>query len=751
MGSKNDGRGTRHTWQFFRAGGFDQVRLDAGADLVALEELDQKLWVALACPTRGVEFDTKTLDLIDTDHDGRIRAPEILAATKWAAGRLKNPDQLLKGSPSLPLAAIDTSKPEGKTLLASAQEILRNLGKKEAAAISIEDTTDTTRIFAQTKFNGDGVVPLDASDEEETAAVLRDIVSCLGSVTDRSGKPGVDQERVDRFFAEAAAFQSWRAKAEADADGILPLGPDSQAAHAALVAVRPKVEDFFTRCRLAAFAPASLPALNPMEKDYAAVASQELSLTTEALVALPLATVAAGARLPLGTGINPTWAGRMAAFRDAVAKPLLGDCPEITVEDWDALTARFTGFEAWTDAKAGAAVEGLGIDRVREILASEEKARIDTLIRRDKALEPEATAIAAVDKLVRLHRDLYKLLNNFVAFREFYGRRDKAIFQVGTLYLDQRSCDLCIRVDDVAKHAVLAGLGKTCLVYCDCTRPGSAEKMTIAAAFTDGDSDNLMVGRNGLFYDRKGQDWDATITKIISNPISIREAFLSPYKRFVRMIEETVAKRAAAAEAESTKKMESAASAVGTADKPKPAEPKKIDVGVVAALGVAVGAISMAVGSLVTGVLQLAAWQMPLVLVAIILVISGPSMIIAWLKLRQRNLGPILDANGWAVNSMAKLNIPFGRSLTGIATLPPGSKRDRRDPYAPRKSTFRKIVEILVLVAVLAGIAYGLWYYGIVEKVLPERLPKSQYVLDREAPEPAPAVPESAPAPGEAK
>ena len=69
-----------YRWRFFRAGGFDQVKLDRGADLAHLDELDQKLWVALACPTRGIEFDTKTLDLVDTDKDGRIRAPEIIAA-----------------------------------------------------------------------------------------------------------------------------------------------------------------------------------------------------------------------------------------------------------------------------------------------------------------------------------------------------------------------------------------------------------------------------------------------------------------------------------------------------------------------------------------------------------------------------------------------------------------------------------------------------------------------------------------------
>jgi len=85
---------TTHTWKFFRAGGFDQVKLESGADLANLDQLDQKLWVALACPTRGLEFDNRTLDLIDTDKDGRVRAPEVIAAAKWATSLLKNTDEI---------------------------------------------------------------------------------------------------------------------------------------------------------------------------------------------------------------------------------------------------------------------------------------------------------------------------------------------------------------------------------------------------------------------------------------------------------------------------------------------------------------------------------------------------------------------------------------------------------------------------------------------------------------------------------
>lgn len=71
---------TSHQWRFFRAGGFDQVQLDTAADLLALGQLDQKLWVALSCPVKGIEFDARSLQFIDADGDGHVRAPELLDA-----------------------------------------------------------------------------------------------------------------------------------------------------------------------------------------------------------------------------------------------------------------------------------------------------------------------------------------------------------------------------------------------------------------------------------------------------------------------------------------------------------------------------------------------------------------------------------------------------------------------------------------------------------------------------------------------
>ncbi len=708
---------SHHTWKFFRAGGFDQVKLESGADLMALDQLDQKLWVALACPTTGLEFDGRTLALIDTDKDGRIRVPEIIAAVKWAGTCLKNPHDLLKASPELPLSSISDATEEGRQLLASARQILTNLGKKDSPAITLEDTADTARIFAQTQFNGDGIVPADSAEDEATKAVIADIIACLGAEMDRSGKPGVNQAKLNLFFAEAQAFSDWWKKTEVDPD-ILPLNGSTGAAADTLKAVKAKVDDYFTRCRLAAFDPRAVNALNREEKEYLVFAGRDLTLAAPEIASLPLAHVAAGKPLPLTDGINPGWSGAIARFKAATGSLLDGN-GLLTEADWTALCGKFAPYEAWVASKAGGAVEKLGLARVREILAGKSKEAIAALITKDKALEPEANAIAAVERLVRYHRDLFKLLNNFVSFRDFYRRKDKAIFQAGTLYLDQRSCDLCITVEDASKHAIMASLAGTYLAYCDCTRKGTNEKIQILAAFTNGDSDNLMVGRNGVFYDRKGRDWDATITKILDNPISIRQAFWAPYKKAARMIQEQIAKRAANADQAAAARLAQAAvklEQAGTTGQAPPPEPKKLDTGMIAALGVGAAGIGGMIGGVVTGFLNLKG-LMPLGVLAIILIISGPSMLLAWLKLRKRNLGPILDANGWAVNARAKINVPFGASLTRVASLPPGAQRDPFDPFADKKQPWGLYVAVVIFLLLTAG-----WLLGKFDGFLPDTM-----------------------------
>ncbi len=653
-------------------------------------------------PVAGVAIDRRTLELLDTDKDGHVRHPEILAAVAWVKATYKDHEQIMKGGDSVPIAALA----EG-TVKAAALRILANL-KREAKAIALADATAGEKMFVETRFNGDGVIPADAA-EGETRAVVEAIIKCLGAVTDRSGKPGVDKAKADQFFTEARAYREWQTKAHATA---APLGEATAAAADAVRAVRAKIDDYFTRCRMAAFDPRAAVALAGADADLAALAPKSLSAASPELAAWPLAPIAAGRPLPLGTGVNPAWAAKLATFAATAVGPILGaDKLAITEDDWRAITGKLESYETHLAGKPQTAVEALGGERLAAILAGGHDAAIADLIAQDLAVKPEVDAMTEVERLCRYQRDLLKVLRNYANFADFYGRRG-AVFQAGTLYLDSRGCALTVEVTDAAKHGAMAGMAGAYLAYCDLARAGA--KKQIAAAFTAGDADNLMVGRNGVFIDRDGVDWEATITKIVDNPISVRQAFWAPYKKLARMIEENAAKRATAAEAESHGKLEATATHVVAADKAAaPKEPpKKIDLGVVAAIGVAIGGVGTLVAAILSPLIGLGMW-LPLGLVALMVVISAPSMFLAFMKLRNRNLGPLLDANGWAVNTRAKINVPFGGALTEVAALPPGSGRKLDDPYAEKPTPWKLY---LTLTAVL-GLGAG-WYFGKLDSTL---------------------------------
>ncbi|MDA8455214.1 hypothetical protein M4R22_10625 [Acidovorax sp. GBBC 3334] len=718
--SPSPSRASTHPWQFFRAGGVDQVAIRSGADIAHLAELDQKLWVALACPTRGVEFDARTLDLIDTDGDGRIRPPELLAACAWACAQLRDPDELARPGDTLAIAALDEATEDGAALAAQARRILALAGREGADTLTLADVLERSEQLNAQRFNGDGVVPPQAAgDDEEAREALERIMATHGNVPAVADQPaGVDRKTAEAFFAEVDALQKWADGVQAHPEGM-PLGDRTLQAAQAVQAVRHKVDDFFTRARLAAYDPRVRSAMHPSDEDYAALARQELSPGSDAVVALPLAPFIPDGDLPLARGINPAWTAAVQALRDKALGPLLGTQAETLAEaDWKRVVSSLQPCLKQLSARPATHLDKLDADTIRQLHGSGVRERVMALIAQDEAEKAHNGHTLALEKLLRFKRDLLRLLNNFVSFSAFY-QREGAIFQAGTLYLDARSCDLTVQVPDAGRHAKLAGLAKTYLAYCDCTRKG--KKMGIVAAFTAGDVDFLFVGRNGVFYDRDGLDWDATITKIIENPTSIAQAFFSPYKKFLRMIEEQVAKRAAASDSRVEKSLGSTAGSLAnapaktlTAATAVPADgQRRVDVGTVAAIGVALGSLSAVVVGVFAKFVDLGAW-IPIALAGIVLAISGPSMLIAWLKLRQRSLGPILDASGWAINGRMRINTRLGGSLSQTAHVPPGARRMLDDPFPESR---KPAWAVALVVAALLALGVLSWRMGWFHRV----------------------------------
>ena len=712
-----------YNWTYATVGGTTRVSITSGEDIAHLGELDRKQWTVLSCPVHGLEMDESTLAMMDSNGDGKLHVDEVIAAAQWLTSVLKDKDMLLRQEDTLPLDAFNTECEEGQRLAASARQILENLGKPEATSISVADTSDSVAIFAKTQFNGDGVITSASTDDETFKAVVEHIMTTIGKVTDRSGVDGVNAEQIEQFYTALADYSQWQADGQARKADVFPFGDDTAAALAACTAIKEKMDDYFMRCKLTAFAADKAESLDVTASQLEAVSNMNLAVLNDDIAQCPLARVTAKAVLPYD-GINPAWKGAFDTLRSLVLDKEYPSTEELTEAQWQAVLARFDAYNAWAAEHKGDAVAPLGVETVDALLKADQKEALLELVEKDNELADEAQAIDSVNKFMHLYRDFYKLLKNYVSMTDFYeSYKDdiKAVFQAGRLYIDQRSTDLCIRVSDLGKHGEMASLSGMYIIYCECVSKLKPAPITIAAVLTDGDVDNLRVGTNAVFYDRDGLDWDATITKIVENPINIRQAFWLPYRKLANWISERINKSAAEKESASTANMLEKAdnvkvptNAAGGAPAP---ETKKsaFDIakfaGIFAAIGMAVGYIASALVSLAHGIT--AKWyNIFLILLAIILLISGPSMFIAWRKLRRRNLAPVLNANGWAINSKIRVNTRFGKTLTKLVKFPKAVGKDPFEKPAWVK-WFWRIFFLLLLVFGILFFTNRLAPYGL--------------------------------------
>ena len=751
-----------YKWEFDNIGGSSRVRIDSGEAIAHLAELDPKMWTVLSCPVSGLEIDEKSLKYMDTDSDGKIRVNDVIAVAQWATGALKNADLLLEGKDSIDMEQFDLENEAGKKLHGSAKQIIGNLGK-EGSVITLADTADIAAIFAKTRFNGDGVITEASTDDADEKAAIAAAVASLGGVADRSGVQGVNAEMIENFYKTLADYVAWQ-----EAAVEAPYGDKTDAAIAAYNALDAKVKDFFMRSKLASFSPDSTAALDVQTSRIEAISAENLTGKTDEIAAYPIARVTGKAEIDLSEPVNPAWAAQFETIKSIAA-----DKKVLTEADWAEIGAQFAAYTAWKGAKAGAAVEALGLDAIKDFIAKDKKAALLELVAQDSALAEEAANIEMVDKFLHIFRDFYRLLRNFVTLNDFYAKDKsvKAIFQSGRLIIDQRECRFCMKVVDMAKHNATAAASGMFLIYCDCTSKANPVKLNIVAAMTVGEIGDLVVGKNAVYYDNAGVEYDAVITKVIDNPISVGQAFWSPYRRMAKTIENLINKNAADKDAkmiaDANAKINAAPAALPAApadgSKPAAAPAPPFDIakfaGIFAAIGMAVGMIGTALVSLAKGIFALEWWQLILAFVGIMLLISGPAMIMAWMKLRRRNIAPLLNANGWAVNASSKISIPFGETLTDIAKFP---KMNLKDPYA--KKGMAPWAKWFISILALAVVAAGLWLFNVlaplglnsplprynqpepVEEVVVDEAAASasadEIVADEAAAEPAPEVAE---------
>ena len=345
---------------------------------------------------------------------------------------------------------------------------------------------------------------------------------------------------------------------------------------------------------------------------------------------MPLVTDAPDKELPLKANLNPKYLEAILDFAAKCVTPIFGeDKTVLTRMEWKAVKAKFAPYRAWVAAKP--------------VMSPASK---------DGLVEEE--------RLLRYKLHLGELLNNYVTMDRLYDENSYAIFQTGVLRIDSREMNLCFHVDSEAAHSALVDKSNCCVIYLKLTRPSEKAERLICAVVTAGLVGTLYVGRNGVFYDRDGKDWEAVVTKVVENQVSLVEAFWAPWKKIgdsvAGMVKKFIGDKQAKA-VDSVQKGTESSQAGGAAMASS-----------VAAIGIGIGMVGSAAAAIISAVKGLHPWWMFFVaLAAVVLVVSVPSMILAYFKLRRRDLGAILNASGWAINREMRFSMKRAAAFTKCA------------------------------------------------------------------------------------
>ncbi|HYI00265.1 kinesin [Hyalangium sp.] len=654
-----------------RYGGSLQVDIPHFEALVEAIHIPETQWMATACPVEGLQCDPRFLSFMDTDENGRIRVAEVRDAVQHTAKLLQSRKGVDARSEVLELEALS---PEGVKIKAAALRILGALKAPDTARISLEQVRASEKVLRDAGINGDGIVAPPFLPEKVRGLASR-IMAAFPEVKNRAGLAGIDPPMLQRFREARTALLAHVGQKAA----VHVWGEPSLARAQRIREVRPLLDAYFLQCRLVAAQPEAAASLKlPAGRVEGALG--DTAALEKAATALPIA-------LADPTGVL-TWARLYRGPAFEALEAFRGDAEKLSDADWKELSAKADAVLAWQAAFDANPVRGM-LDGLPAVSDADLEA-IEATCKVDLALKEELDAITALERLLLYQRWLLTFANNFISMPDLYAAQKRAIFEKGTLILGGRKYTLAVLAHPRASHAALTSQGTTCILYIHVTPRDGGAGYEVAVPVTRGRSSNLEVGKRGIFYDVDGKEYDARVTEVVRQPVSLWEAMIMPFQRIGSFISSKAEVFAASGDKAFSERLDqgyaSTTAVVSTAVAAPPPAPTAAPAqgggaaGLIAAGGIAFAAVGSALAFIVGQVKSLTLVDVLSAAIIIAAIVMLPAGLFGWLKLRRRNLALLLEGSGWALNDRLKLTRGLAALVTRKPRLPKEARVDLVDP-----------------------------------------------------------------------
>lgn len=657
---------------FKRYGRSLQLLIESAQDLTHVLELDEALWLSTSVPLSSLRADSPLLHYLDIDADGRIKAQELKQSIRWTLCMLSNTQRLNERSTTLSLAAINTSDSDGKNVAAAYHKVCQEQ-HVDSSELPLETVRRQIKALKMQSISGGGVVLPDAVPDPDMRQFLNDAMQVTESARHPSGQTGIQLATLKRFLGSMEAYQQWLDQAHAEpAANALPFNDETAACYRIIEKLRAPLDHFFACCRTLSYSPSLKNKMWPPELP-AADAGNEAQVH-EQLMSSPIAEPVPEGSIRLTPALNPCYHDALAALLSRVAVHALEQpLDELTSVEWAGIKAAFAPFAAWQQSKQGTEAEKLGIEKIQTFHAKGLALKAEELIAEATASALALNEVQALEKLALFQGHLLDICNNIVSCPDLYCADQRALFEEGTLIMDGRRFNLAVMVPDRKEHIAISNQNSMFVLYAHIEHKPTGQSLDIAVPVTSGTQGNLAIGKRGIFQHTNGTEWTARVIDIVDRPVSLREAAAAPFIRLGAVLTGKIEAITASAEKDLDK---TGAATLGPLPGHAPASPPPAgggsslarNGGLIAGGGIALAALGSSFAFITKTLADLHWWQVISGLLAAILAVLIPSLIMAALRLRKRDLSCILEGSGWAINSRMRLT----RSQRMTFTSSPG-------------------------------------------------------------------------------
>jgi hypothetical protein len=639
-----------------------QYELAHPEDLRTVMQNDDAFWALLSAPVTALSGDPLFYRHLDSTASNSIRVDKIKDAFYWLDSVLKDLSSLAGEAPAITLDELRDDTANGREIISTITNQLTDELINDGV-ITLTEVRDAIGRLSAGNLKGDGIIVRAAVAGSVAEQLFTDILTVLDGADNPAGLKGITLPLLDKFLSDAQAYLHW---AENDTYATLLPGVDMPPMYACYRQVAPKVDQYFDYCKLVQIDPANAKRFVEKADALSPLDVRNQSAVHEAIEQAPLASPDPSCVLDVTQDLNP-------AYRDSVRKLAeVFELEKISLQDWDSIKAKFAGYEGYLKGKDGNSAEKLGTDRLKEDTANTEAIDfLRGLFQQDSSIMNNIKRLHYIEKLLLYKQYYFRFVRSFISLFELFNPTRLSMLQAGSLIMDGKHFDLCLKITDPAAHKQLARTSNLFILYMHAKRTinGVASSQKIAAAVTAGTDMAFYPGKAGLFVDWDGSLWDIVIEDILQGPICFKQSLALPFVKISNIITTRFSKLTSAEiiANDLTNKIEKA----GTAP-PPPAAAKP---GMNGSMWLLAGGVGFAaVFSGLTYIFKQLA-SMPILnllfyLLLIFMCIMTPLVIYSLYKLYKRNFSMFFEAAGWAVNLRMKLDTFAGRFFSYLPAYP---------------------------------------------------------------------------------